>query len=92
MQKEELLHLHMLLVHVKKYYESIRNEDVVTKNYDELNISPVHIHKSKVCHKEAILTLGNELVEYIRKDEQVQPVESVGYSQVAGSEEVAVEH
>ena len=88
MQKEELLHLHMLLVHVKKYYESIKNEDVLTSNYNELKISPVHIHKNKVCHKEAILTLGKELVGYIQ-DGQVQ---SVGYAPGVGTEEVAVEH
>lgn len=88
MQKEELLHLHMLLVHVKKYYESIKNEDVLTSDYNELNISPVHIHKNKVCHKEAILTLGKELVGYIQ-DGQVR---SVGYAPGVGTEEVAVEH
>ena len=88
MQKEELLHLHMLLVHVKKYYESIKNEDVLTSSYNELNISPVHIHKNKVCHKEAILTLGKELVGYLQ-DGQIQPV---GYTAGAGSEDVAVEH
>ena len=88
MQKEELLHLHMLLVHVKKYYESIKHEDVLTNHYNELNISPVHIHKNKVCHKEAILTLGKELVGYLH-EEQVQ---AVGYTAGAGTEEVAVEH
>ncbi|WP_421908057.1 UPF0058 family protein [Methanolacinia petrolearia] len=88
MQKEELLHLHMLLVHVKKYYESVRNEDVLTTHYDELNISPVHIHKNKVCHKEAILTLGKELVGYLQ-NEQIQ---NVGYAPGTGTEEVAVEY
>ena len=82
----------MLLVHVKKYYESTRHEIIDTKNYDELNISPVHIHKSKVSHKEAILTLGSEIADYLQKNPQVKPVESVGYTPVTGSEEVAIEH
>ncbi len=66
MQKEELLHLHMLLVHVKKYYESITGEEINTEHYTALNISPVHIHKNKISHKRAILTLGNEIVQHIR--------------------------
>jgi hypothetical protein len=65
-QKEELLHLHMLLVHVRKYYESTTGEDVSTDQYNALHISPVHIHKNKVTHKKAILTLGNEIVQHIR--------------------------
>jgi hypothetical protein len=27
-QKEELLHLHMLMIHIKKYYEGITNEEI----------------------------------------------------------------
>lgn len=88
MQKEELLHLHMLLVQVKKYYESINCDEVLTERYDNLKISPVHIHKNKICHKEAILTLGDELVGYIRS----RGMPAVEYLPGAGSEEVAVEH
>ncbi len=66
MQKEELLHLHMLLVHVKKYYENITREEIQTERYNSLHISPVHIHKNKVSHKKAILTLGDEIVHHIR--------------------------
>ncbi|WOF15851.1 metal-binding protein [Methanoplanus sp. FWC-SCC4] len=88
MQKEELLHLHMLLVQVKKYYESVNNEEIVTEKYDQLNISPVHIHKNKICHKEAILTLGEELVGYIQNGH----APSVEYTSGTVSEEVAVEN
>ena len=88
MQKEELLHLHMLLVQVKKYYESIDNDEIMTSKYDQLNISPVHIHKNKICHKEAILTLGEELVGYIQHNH----VPVVEYASGTGSEEVAVEN
>jgi hypothetical protein len=65
-QKEELLHLHMLLVHVKKYYENITGEEILTDQYTALHISPVHIHKNKISHKKAILTLGDEIVHHIR--------------------------
>jgi hypothetical protein len=65
-QKEELLHLHMLMIHIKKYYESITNEEIPTKHYSSLQISPVHIHKNKKCHKDAILALGDEIVSHIQ--------------------------
>ena len=84
MQKEELLHLHMLLVHVKNYYESVNGEEIITENYNLLEISPVHIHKNKVCHKQAILTLGDELVQYIRQN-QTSVVDYSEYSPTAGS-------
>ncbi|NYT05195.1 MAG: hypothetical protein GKC04_02295 [Methanomicrobiales archaeon] len=88
MQKEELLHLHMLLVHVRKYYEGITGEEISTDQYDMLAISPVHIHKNKICHKKAILTLGEELVSHIRHNRS--PV--VDYATESASEEIAVEH
>lgn len=64
-QKEELLHLHMLFIHIRKYYESITNEEIHTERYNTLKISPVHIHKNKKSHKEAILILGKEIVDHI---------------------------
>jgi len=85
-QKEELLHLHMLLVHVKKYYESTNNEEIMAENYTSLSISPVHIHKNKICHKEAILSLGDELVQYVRS----KGLASMEYSEFATPDEVAV--
>ena len=75
MQKEELLHLHMLFVHVKKYYETATSEEVPTERYDTLHISPVHIHKNKKSHKEAILVLGQEIVDHIRQQQNSSPME-----------------
>ncbi|MCK9314341.1 MAG: UPF0058 family protein [Methanocorpusculum sp.] len=67
MQKEELLHLHMLMVQVKKYYESVSGNLVNTAEYDSLQISPLHIHKNKNLHRVALLTLGNEIVTEMKK-------------------------
>jgi hypothetical protein len=75
-QKEELLHLHMLMIHIKKYYESITNEEIPTKRYSSLAISPVHIHKNKKCHKDAILALGDEIVSHINGQSPVVKVTS----------------
>lgn len=62
MQKEELIHMHMLMVQVKKYYESVTGNTVNTDEYEALSISPIHIHKNKNLHRIALLTLGNEIV------------------------------
>jgi hypothetical protein len=87
-QKEELLHLHMLMIHIKKYYESITGDEIETKRYASLEISPVHIHKNKKCHKDAILTLGEEIVGHIQANRQVM----VDYGREVRTGQVAVEH
>ena len=87
-QKEELLHLHMLMIHIKKYYEGITSEEICTERYNSLEISPVHIHKDKKAHKDALLTLGDEIVSHIHG--QSMPV--VNYSQETASPKVAAVH
>ncbi|MCX6681963.1 MAG: UPF0058 family protein [Methanoregula sp.] len=88
MQKEELLHLHMLMIHIKKYYEGITSDEIPTNRYKSLAISPVHIHKDKKAHKEALLVLGDEIVTHIHGHRM--PV--VAYSSLAASTRVAAEH
>jgi hypothetical protein len=89
-QKEELLHLHMLMVHIKKYYEGITNEEIETERYTALEISPVHIHKDKKAHKEALLTLGEEIVAHIH-GHHVRVVNN-SFETAPASTQVAVEH
>ncbi len=88
MQKEELLHLHMLMIHIKKYYEGITHDEIPTSRYRSLAISPVHIHKDKKAHKEALLVLGDEIVSHIHGHRM--PV--VTYSSTAASPRVAAGH
>jgi hypothetical protein len=87
-QKEELLHLHMLMVHIKKYYENITGDEIPTERYSALEISPVHIHKNKKCHKDAILALGNEIVSHVKPEQPVMV--DYGIERISGK--VAVEH
>jgi len=87
-QKEELLHLHMLFIHVRKYYETITNEEIPTDRYKSLNITPVHIHKNKKSHKEAILILGQAIVAHITRKPAM-----LGFShEMATPSEIAVEN
>ena len=77
----------MLLVHVKKYFENLNGGEIRTEDYDSLGISPVHIHKNKIFHKKAILTLGEEIVQHLRRQPSM-----VEYAQDAPTEKIAVEH
>ncbi|MGA2121377.1 MAG: UPF0058 family protein [Methanoregula sp.] len=87
MQKEELLHLHMLMFQIKKYFESITNDEILTERYNSLEISPLHIHKDKNAHSEALLTLGNEIISHIHNP----TLPAVNYSHETASLLVAAE-
>jgi hypothetical protein len=78
----------MLMIHIKKYYEGITSDEIPTTRYKSLAISPVHIHKDKKAHKEALLVLGDEIVTHIHGHRM--PV--VAYSSSAASTRVAAEH
>ena len=66
----------MLMIHVKTYYEGITDEEIPTKRYNSLNVTPVHIHKGKNAHKAALLTLADEIVSHIHN----KPLTVVNYS------------
>ncbi|MDY6775554.1 UPF0058 family protein [Halorutilales archaeon Cl-col2-1] len=69
MHKDELIHLHSLMVEVRKYFEENENvEGNPFEDYDSLGTSPVHIHKSKSEHKHAIFVLGEQLAETMSED------------------------
>ena len=88
MQKEELIHLHMLMMHIKKYCESMTKEELPSERYDSLDISPLHIHKEKKAHKDALLTLGDEIVTHIHR----QSIPGVNSSSDTASTQVAAIH
>jgi hypothetical protein len=56
--------------------------------YNSLEISPFHIHKDKNSHRDAFLTLGDEIVSHIHN----QKLPAANYSQVTAPPMVAVEH
>ena len=65
MHKSELLHLHMLMFHIRMYFEGITHDEIPTERYNSLGISPLHLHKERKAHKDALLTLGDEIVTHI---------------------------
>ena len=66
MKKEELVHLHMLLAQMKKFCEQ-HGLDCDFSKYQELEISPFQVHRSKDEHKQAIFVLGTELASMAAK-------------------------
>ncbi|MFB6112362.1 MAG: UPF0058 family protein [Halobacteriaceae archaeon] len=70
MHKEELLELHEHLLVMRDYFVS--NEDVDPDTfaaYEELDVDPSHVHKSKSEHKHAVFVLGNSLANAMSEDE-----------------------
>lgn len=76
MHKDELLQLHSLLCQMKRYFEDAGLPLVGEfQEYEGLNCSPQHIHKSKTDHKRAVFLLGKGLSEVIMQgnpDHQVR--------------------
>ncbi|MDF1557983.1 MAG: UPF0058 family protein [ANME-2 cluster archaeon] len=68
MHKEELIQLHTLMAQMKKFFE--KSGDSASFNiYENLGISPVHVHRSKAEHKHAIFVLGSEIAKIISEDD-----------------------
>ena len=78
----------MLMIHIRKYYEGVTGEEISTKRYGSLEISPVHIRKNKKCYKDAILTLGDEIVSHLKSRTPVK----IEYTGDMIPKSVAVEH
>ena len=60
MEKNEYIQIHIFLLHLKKYLEDmVENNDKGEFNkYNQLNIAPNMLYKSKREHKLAIFTLS----------------------------------
>ncbi len=61
MHKDELLQLHSLLCQMKRYFEDCGLPMGEFREYEDLQVSPQHIHKSKTDHKQAVFLLGKGL-------------------------------
>ena len=69
MHKDELLQLHSLLCQVKRFFEdSGIPTDATFDAYEDMEVSPQHIHKSKTDHKRAVFMLGKGLSELVMND------------------------
>jgi hypothetical protein len=66
MEKEELIHLHMLLAQIKKYCED-KGLNCDFSEYNNSGITPFQVHRSKEEHKQAIFLLGTALASMAAK-------------------------
>jgi hypothetical protein len=70
MHKDELLDLHEQMVTIKEYFASHEDVDAeIFVPYEQLDVDPSHVHKSKSEHKHAVFVLGNALANAMSEDE-----------------------
>ncbi|RJX50739.1 UPF0058 family protein [Halonotius pteroides] len=70
MHKDELLELHEQMVLIMQYFREQESVDgTLFDPYDELDVEPDHVHKSKSEHKHAVFVLGNALATAMSEDE-----------------------
>ncbi len=70
MHKDELLELHEQMVAIMEYFRGVDGVDSsLFDPYDELDVSPDDVHKSKSEHKHAVFVLGNALASAMSDDE-----------------------
>ena len=55
------------MVQMKRFFEESGN--VEFSQYQSLQISPIHVHRSKAEHKHAIFILGQEIASVMAHDE-----------------------
>ncbi len=76
MHKDELIQMHTLLCQIKDYVETqqvTEKDEGPFRQYEDLGISPIHVHRSKSDHKKAIFVLGKVLAEYISNSDTSEP-------------------
>ena len=70
MHKDELLDLHEQMVQIKdQFIEFDTVDEDAFAAYEQLEVDPSHVHKSKSEHKHAVFLLGNSLAAAMSEDE-----------------------
>ncbi|MFT4891796.1 MAG: hypothetical protein ACI9YT_002731 [Halobacteriales archaeon] len=69
MRKQEFIHLHGLLAQVSSDFRD-SDRSIELDAYHEQGTRPTSIHKSKTAHKEAVMTLADELVQNLEAEQE----------------------
>ncbi|WP_266081777.1 UPF0058 family protein [Haladaptatus caseinilyticus] len=69
MKKQELIHLHGLLSEVRTRFETKTDSESDFSSYDEQKTRPTSIHHSKNDHRNAVLTIADDLTANMMKTE-----------------------
>ncbi|MFB6284073.1 MAG: UPF0058 family protein [Halobacteria archaeon] len=70
MKKDTLIQLHNLMAEIKD--EMVERNEVSEEEiekYEELNVSPIHVHRSKQKHKQAVFVLGELIADSLSDTE-----------------------
>ena len=73
MYKDELIHLHRLLIYLMKFLIDNGVKKSLFNEYTALNISPHHIHRTKAEHKHAIFVLAWRISNVLAKNSDIIP-------------------
>jgi len=73
MYKDELLHLHQLLIYLIKFLLDNGVSKKFFQEYNDLGISPHHIHKTKAEHKHAIFVLSHSISTVLAENNEIVP-------------------
>ena len=74
MKKQELIHLHGLLAEVSNHFEARMDEPVDLTEYEELEVRPTSIHKSKTEHKTAVFALAGGITDSVEVQTEEETV------------------
>ena len=71
MHKDELLELHEQMVYIMRFFRDEMDsvDPGLFDAYQELDVEPSDVHKSKSEHKHAVFVLGNALANVMSEDE-----------------------
>lgn len=70
MHKDDLLELHEQMVIIMENFREREDVDAdIFEPYEQLDVDPSHVHKSKSEHKHAVFVLGNALASAMSEDE-----------------------
>ena len=70
MHKDELLELHEEMVNIRdQFLEFDHIAEADFDSYEQLDVDPSHVHKSKSEHKHAVFVLGNAIAAAMSEDE-----------------------
>ncbi|MEM3698709.1 MAG: UPF0058 family protein [Archaeoglobaceae archaeon] len=72
--KEEIVHIHLLLFQIKKFFEILGVENEYFREYEMLKISPVQIFRQKVEHREAIMKLCYGIMKAIGREKELDRI------------------
>lgn len=73
MYKDELIHLHQLLMYLMRFLMDNGVPKSFFEEYTEIGISPHHIHKTKTEHKYAIFVLSSAISNVLSENSETVP-------------------